>query len=182
MARFWSPVWEAVAEIATGAAGVGRVVPPSAFRADLFPGVELGDAEYPELNEERTLHVLATGGGNAVEPVGTPYADNEQSVGLCTLLVAYRYELEAPEVPTTTPGGGSTERARRRASDDHVVILRALKWAGNYGELANGVTLLSVEPAGRWSIDDRGAGVLLLQQPLLVRVAGDPAAAWDLGE
>lgn len=180
MAQFWTPVFEEVARIATGATGSGRVVPANTFRADLYP-VEPGEAEYPTINEERTLRVLATGGGTAVDPVGTPYASNEHSVGRCTLQVAYVYELAAPEVPTTTPGGGTTERARRRAADDHAVILRALKWAGNYGALANGVTLLSVEPAGPWSIDDRGEGVLLMVQPLLVRVAGDPATGWEIG-
>lgn len=181
MAKFWSPVFDEVARIATGATGSGRVVPASTFRADLYP-VDLGAEEYPALNVDRTIRVTATGGGTAVEPAGTPYASNEHSVATCNLVVAYLYDLEAPEVPTTTPGGGSTERARRRAADDAVVILRALKWAGNYSTLANGVTLVSIEPAGRWGLDDRGNGVLLLVVALLVRVAADPATAWELGE
>lgn len=180
MARHWSPVLDEVARIAAGASGSGRVVPPSTFRADLY-AVEPGDPEYPELAIERTLRVRVTGGGTGVEPIGTPYCSNEHDTCSCVLEVAYRYDLAGPEVETTTPGGGETERARRRAADDHKVILRALKWAANYSTLANGVTIVSVEPAGRWSIDDRGAGVLLLVQPLLVRVASDPATAWDLG-
>lgn len=179
MARFWSPVWARVGELATGAAGAGRVVPPDVLRADAYP-VAPGSPEYPGVNEERTVEVLAKSGGHANRPLESPYVQGIRH-GRCDLVIAYQYELDLPEVPAPDPAGGATTRARARASDDVEVVMRALTWPGNYGTLSNGSVLVSIEPDGDWRIDDRAAGVLLLTQPLLVRVSADPAAAWDLG-
>lgn len=180
MARLWSPVWERLGELATGAAGSGRVVPAGVLRADAYP-VETADPEYPRLNLERTVTVLPRAGGHANRPIESPYTAGLRH-GRCDLVIAYQYDDELPEVPAEDPAGSATTRARARASDDVEVVVRALTWPGNYSTLANGVTLVSVEPDGDWRIDDRQGGVIQLTQPLLVRVSADASTAWEMGE
>jgi len=179
VARFWSPVFAAIAAIASGASGTGRVVPAGQFRSDLY-AVEPGSPEYPEINLDRTMQVIPREGGYVNGPIESPFSGNNRRVAIVDLVVSYRYDLDLAEVPADD-GQSTTTAARARAADDIEVILRALTWPANYSTLSNGFDLVSIVPDGRWRLDDRGNGQLLLTQPLTVEIAANPATSVDLG-
>lgn len=180
MARAISPVLDYVAALVLGTAGTGRTVPADTFRADVLAS-EMGDAEYPTALADRTVAVRYEGRGRARDQLtsGAP------QVLRVTLVVGYRYDLEAPEV-SATDGDDRTGPARRRAADDHEVILRALTWAENSNTtLSNGVTVVQIAPAGdetdgAHSIVDTRNGLILSQTPLLVTVLISPLTQWEL--
>ncbi len=181
MARAISPVLDYVAALVLGTAGTGRTVPASTFRADVLAS-EMGDAEYPPVNADRTVSVRYEGRGRARDQ----FTSGAPQVLRVTLLVGYRYDEDAPQIGATD-GDDRTGNARRRAADDHEVILRALTWAENGNTtLANGVTVVSIAPAGdeadgAQSIDDTGNGLLISRTPLLVTVQMSPLTAWEVG-
>lgn len=180
MAHAISPVLEYIAALVTGTAGTGRTVPADTFRADVL-AAEMGDAEYPPVNADRTVSVRYEGRGRARDQ----YTSGAPQVLRVTLTVGYRYDLDAPEV-SATDGSDRTEAARRRAGDDHEVILRALTWAENQNTtLANGVTVVQIAPAGdetdgAHAVRDAGNGLVLSQTALLVTVLISPLTTWEL--
>lgn len=181
MARAISPVLDYVASLVLGAAGTGRTVPASTFRADVLAS-QMGDPEYPPVLADRTVSVRYDGRGRSRDQLtsGSP------QVLRLTLITGYRYDADAPEVGATD-GDDRTGNARRRAADDHEVIMRALTWAQNGNTtLANGVTVVQIAPAGdendgAQTIDDPGNGLILSRAPLLVTVQISPLTAWELG-
>jgi len=128
-------------------------------------GAELGAAEYPLLDEDRTLDV------RYVSSDLRPFAGSCRRALLAfDIRVAYRYDLDLDLVASAGVGLSRTSLARLRAADDAAVIREACFDAALYSASVVDVS------AGIHTIDDGGDGVLVGTLPVTVVVNYDAAA------
>lgn len=133
----------------------GRVTTvASVLRSDDL-AADLGDASYPEINEDRTVEVRYVGHDLM------PFAGSCRRLVLSVeIRVAYRTALDLAQV-TADDGEAGTSTARLRCADDAAVIREGLLDASTYGSaLSNGARVIQVTP-GAHTIDDPGEGVLV---------------------
>ena len=138
-------------------------------------GAELGEAEYPPANADRTFDLRYTGS------TLMPFA------GACRRLhvrfdlrICYRYDLDLALAGTDADDGVSrTSIARLRAADDAAVIREACLNPALYGAASNGAVVQQVIPSDH-TIDDPGDGSLVATLPVVL-VASYSAAAVTVG-
>lgn len=171
-----SPVCAFVAAIVTGAAGVGRVVPPNVLRQDVLRD-GFDDPGYPAINEERTVAVRYLG-DDGLSP-DSPFCGCRRKTLHLEVVIAYRYDTETASVGDANPGASKGEAERLRAADDKAVVELALDWPANFGTATNGAVIVNLTP-GAHRFDDTGVAILSTF-PVTVLMEYDPRTAWAMG-
>lgn len=137
-------------------------------------GAELGEAEYPPANADRTFDLRYT--GSMLQPFAGACRRLHVSFDL---RVCYRYDLDLALAGTSASGGTSrTSIARLRAADDAAVIREACLNPALYGS-AGGAVVIQIIPSDH-TIDDPGDGVLVATLPVVL-VASYSASAVTVG-